>query len=109
MSLFLITFLSLYGGMHAYVFLRLCAAFSPGRTTRAVLASLMALMTVAPLLVRLSEGAALFRTAAVLAWPGYIWMGALFIFGAALLANRYAARGGHGSPGTASAPPSPGS
>jgi len=84
--LFLITFLSLYGGMHVYAFIRIRATFSPGQTITAALACWMALMTLAPLLVRLAEGAGLDRTARLMAWPGYIWMGSIFIFCAALAA-----------------------
>jgi uncharacterized protein len=86
MSLFLISFLSLYGGIHVYVFVRLRQAISPGRPRTVVLAGWMTLMTVAPLLVRMAEGAGLERTARLLAWPGYIWMGSIFIFCAALAA-----------------------
>ena len=84
MSLFLISFLSLYGGMHLYAFTRLRAAFSPGHATTIALAGWMALMTIAPLLVRMTEGAGLERAARLTAWPGYIWMGSIFIFCTAL-------------------------
>ena len=86
MSLFLISFLSLYGGMHAYAFVRLNGAFSPEKTLTTALAAWMSLMTVAPLLVRMAEGAGLERTARWLAWPSYIWMGSIFIFCSALAA-----------------------
>lgn len=42
-------------------------------------------MTVVPLLVRGSEQFGMERTALIIAWPGYIWMGFLFIFTSALL------------------------
>jgi predicted MPP superfamily phosphohydrolase len=87
MSLFLITFLSLYGGMHAYAFVRLRTAFSPGQPATLILAGWMVLMTVAPLLVRLAEGAGFERSARLLAWPAYIWMGSIFIFFAVLAAT----------------------
>ncbi|QEM69048.1 metallophosphoesterase [Geobacter sp. FeAm09] len=86
MSLFLITFLSLYGGMHAYAFVRLRGAFLPSHPLTLALAAWMVLMTVAPLLVRLAESAGLERGALFLAWPGYTWMGVIFIFVATLLA-----------------------
>jgi len=87
MTLFLLSFLTLYGGMHVYAFARLRGAFSPGQPTTLILAGWMVLMTVAPLLVRMTEGAGLERTARALAWPGYIWMGSLFIFCSALAAS----------------------
>jgi hypothetical protein len=86
MSIFLISFLSLYGGMHVYAFVRLRGTFLPGQPTTAILAGWMVLMTVAPLLVRLAEGAGLELTARAMAWPGYIWMGSIFLFCAALTA-----------------------
>jgi hypothetical protein len=85
MSLFLITFLSLYGGLQTYIFFRLRSTFLPGPITTRFIAVLMALMTVAPLLVRVAEGLGHTMTASVIAWPGYVWMGSSFILGAALL------------------------
>ena len=84
MTLFLITFLSLYGGMHLYAFARLRGAFSPGQPATAALAAWMLLMTVAPLAVRMAEGTGLEQTARLMAWTGYIWMGSIFILCAAL-------------------------
>lgn len=86
MPIFLISFLSLYGGIHVYAFLRMRESFLPGNMTTTTLAGWMALMTVAPLLVRLAEGEGLERTARLMAWPSYIWMGSIFIFCAALAA-----------------------
>ena len=86
MFLFLISFLSLYGGMHAYAFVRVRGAFTPGQPLAAALAAWMVLMTFAPMLVRMAEGAGLERTARFMAWPGYVWMGSVFIFCSALAA-----------------------
>jgi len=85
-SLFLISFLSLYGGMHAYAFVRLRSAISSTPQTTLLLAAWMILMVGAPVLVRLAEGAGLERVALYLAWPGYIWMGVIFLFASALAA-----------------------
>lgn len=52
MFVFLITFILLYGGMHAYVFFRMRSAFSTGHLTSVLLVTWMLLMTIAPLLVR---------------------------------------------------------
>lgn len=86
MSLFLISFLSLYGGMHVYAFVRLRGAFRPGAPVTALLVAVMALMTIAPLLVWMAETGGFERTALLIAWPGYSWMGGIFIFTAALVA-----------------------
>jgi predicted MPP superfamily phosphohydrolase len=86
MYLFLISFLSLYGGMHLYAFVRVRSSFSLGGATRALLAGWMLLMTVTPLLVRLAESSGFVRIATMMTWPGYVWMGSLFIFCASLAA-----------------------
>jgi predicted MPP superfamily phosphohydrolase len=79
MPLFLISFLSIYGGIHLYTFYRLHTAFSPGRPAKLLLSIWMVVMTLAPLLVRLSEVAGMDRFALFIAWPGYLWMGFIFI------------------------------
>jgi predicted MPP superfamily phosphohydrolase len=87
MSLFLITFLSLYGGMHAYAFLRLRSLMPFQTLTGAgILAAWMSLMIVAPVLVRIAEQHNLERIALGVAWPSYCWMGTIFIFAATLAA-----------------------
>ncbi|HBA72915.1 MAG: hypothetical protein A2X85_10550 [Geobacteraceae bacterium GWF2_54_21] len=85
MSIFLISFISIYGGMHAYAFLRMRSLYTPGNATTALLASWMILMTIAPLLVRFFERSGMDRIALLIAWPGYIWMGFLFLLVTALL------------------------
>lgn len=85
MSLFLITFLSLYGALHAYVFLKLTLAFQPSRTAASSLMGVMILMTIAPVIIRMLEKNNFGSSAAILAWPCYIWMGCLFLSSAALL------------------------
>ncbi|MDD5287144.1 MAG: metallophosphoesterase, partial [Desulfuromonadaceae bacterium] len=80
MTFFLITFLSIYGGIHVYAFYRLHSAFSPGQTATVFLIIWLLFMTLAPMLVRLSESAGMDRWALFIAWPGYVWMGFIFIF-----------------------------
>ncbi|MEI6705181.1 MAG: metallophosphoesterase [Deltaproteobacteria bacterium] len=84
MYLFLISFLSLYGGIHLYAFYRLRAVFSPGWPVTLLLSVWMVVFTLAPLLVRLSEEAKMDRYALMIAWPGYVWMGFVFILVSAL-------------------------
>lgn len=86
MTIFLITFLSLYGALHAYAFVRVRTAFSLGTSATTIMVGWMAFGITAPLLVRLAEHAGHERAAAAMAWPGYIWMGCLFIFVSLLLA-----------------------
>lgn len=85
MSFFLITLLCLYGSMHAFAFFRMRSLYTPGKATTALLAAWMILMTTAPLLVRLFERSGMDRIALLIAWPGYIWMGFLFLLVTVLL------------------------
>ncbi|MEI6209149.1 MAG: metallophosphoesterase [Desulfuromonadales bacterium] len=80
MLIFLITFLSIYGGMHGYAFYRVYGAFPAGQPAMGILSIWMLFMTLAPLLVRWSENAGMDRLALCIAWPGYVWMGFIFIF-----------------------------
>jgi predicted MPP superfamily phosphohydrolase len=66
--------------MHVYAFFRLQQTYAPDRTTTALLSGWLVLMTITPLLVRLFERADQTRAALWFAWPGYIWMGCIFIF-----------------------------
>ena len=85
MYLFLITFLTLYGGMHLYAFLRLRNAFRPRPQLQWLLISWMVAMTSIPLLVRAADLFGMEKTAQTFAWPGYLWMGFLFIFTSIML------------------------
>jgi predicted MPP superfamily phosphohydrolase len=88
--LFLLSFFLIYGGMHAYVFLKARAAFPFGPKAGVPLALWMALMVLAPIIVRVSEnrGQELFARQAALV--GYVWLGLLFLFiSASLLIDAY--------------------
>lgn len=80
MSIFLITFLSLYGGMHVYAFFRIRTLLPATPIFAYLLIGWMMLMTIAPLITRLAERADMERTAMYIAWPGYSWMGFIFLF-----------------------------
>lgn len=86
MILFLISFFSLYGGIHLYAFVRFHNAFRPSRFTALIIAGWMTLTVFAPLLVRIAEHGGYDRIAKIIAWPGFIWMGFIFILAAALFA-----------------------
>lgn len=85
MNLFLITFLLIYGGMHLYAFFKLRDAFQPRSNLRWLLVSWMFFMTIIPLLVRVAEQFGEEKAALLIAWPGYLWMGFLFIFTSTML------------------------
>lgn len=71
--------------MHLYAFLKLRTAFRPRPLLTWLLISWMSIMTIAPLLVRWAEQSRMEKAALVIAWPGYLWMGFLFIFSSSLL------------------------
>lgn len=66
--------------MHLYAFFRLRDAFRPQPQLTWFLISWMVVMTVIPFLVRMAEQFGRERTAQFIAWPGYLWMGFIFIF-----------------------------
>lgn len=77
--LFLLTFLSIYAGMHALVFWGMHPLLSGHPALPSLTAAWMGLMIVAPVLVRLLDQAGYSAPARVLAWVGYSWMGFLFL------------------------------
>ncbi|GLI38053.1 metallophosphoesterase [Geobacter hydrogenophilus] len=86
MNLFLLVFFLVYGGTHAYFFIKARGAFGFGPSIGAPLALFLALMALAPVLVRITERHGWEFTARFLAWTGYLWMGLLFFFFSASLA-----------------------
>ena len=55
MTLFLLIYLSIYGGIHLYAFIKLKRGFALGLPAYLILAIFMILMVVAPIVVRISE------------------------------------------------------
>lgn len=80
MTLFLLTFFLLYGGLHLYAFLKARAAFIFGTLTSILVSVFMLIMVAAPVIVRLSEKAGLDLFARLMSYAGYTWMGILFLF-----------------------------
>lgn len=80
MSLFLLTFFLIYGGVHVYAFIKVRSAFAPGPATSACFILFLLLMVIAPVLVRFTERAGFEVVARILAYVGYCWMGLLFLF-----------------------------
>jgi hypothetical protein len=86
MSLFFLTYLAIYGGTHVYVFLKARAVLQFGPRVGIPLAALMAVMVVAPILVRIAEGRGHEFLARAMSVAGYVWMGVVFLFFASSLA-----------------------
>lgn len=80
MSLFLLVIFGCYSAIHVYAFLKVRAAYPFGPLSGIVLGFFMAVMTIAPILVRLLERHDHDLPAKVLSYIGYCWMGALFLF-----------------------------
>ena len=77
---FILVYLSIYGGVHAYAYLKLRKGFALESLSSWILALFMALMIAAPVATRIAEryGHEIFSrvTAAI----GYVWMGLVFLF-----------------------------
>ncbi|MEW6570934.1 MAG: metallophosphoesterase [Nitrospirota bacterium] len=80
MRTFLIFFFALYGSLHLYAFLKIKNAFDLSKQSGLFIALFMAVMIVAPIIVRLSEKAGHEFFARVMSYIGYFWMGILFLF-----------------------------
>jgi predicted MPP superfamily phosphohydrolase len=86
MSLFIISFLFIYGGFNLYFLFRVHAAFILPGWLFLLLALFLLLMVAAPILVRLAERSGFNQAAIILAYIGYSWMGVVFLFAAAAVA-----------------------
>jgi len=79
-SVFLSIFLSIYGLLHAYIFLKVKNAFLLSRRSGIGLFVFLAFMVLCPMLTRLSERLSSEVLSVSLAYVGYTWMGVLFLF-----------------------------
>ena len=80
MTLFLLIYFSIYGGVHLYAFLKLKRGFVLGLPAYLILGIFMILMVVVPITVRIAERHGYEALARGLAYIGFTWMGLLFIF-----------------------------
>lgn len=80
MTLFLLTFFLVYGGLHLYFFLRLRAAFTLSMGRQFAVGAVLLLLVSAPLLVRVAERRDYEITAGLLSHVGYLWMALLLLF-----------------------------
>ncbi len=80
MSLFFLIFFLLYGGLHAYLFVKAKAAFSFGTWSSIGILLFLLLMLFAPILVRIFEKPGWQWLGTPLAYVGYTWMGFLALF-----------------------------
>ena len=80
MILFLLVYVSIYGGVHVYAFMKLKRGLELGIAENLLLALLMLLMVAAPIVVRILEHNGQGALARGLAYVSFIWMALLFIF-----------------------------
>ncbi len=80
MATFLLIYFSIYGGMHAYLFLKVQLAFALHGYRLVVFVAFLLLMLNAPILVRLLERVELILPATVLAYVSYVWMAVVLWF-----------------------------
>ncbi len=80
MSLFFITFFTLYTALHAYVFIKAWNAFRFRPLTGCIVALVLLFCVFMPLFVRALEQGGQEAIARAFAYAGYMWMGAIFIF-----------------------------
>ena len=80
MILFLLVYVSIYGGVHVYAFMKLKRGLELGIAENLLLALLMLLMVAAPIVVRMLEHNGQGALARGLAYVSFIWMALLFIF-----------------------------
>jgi predicted MPP superfamily phosphohydrolase len=80
MSLFFLTFFSLYSGLHYYLFTKVRDAFSLTVPSRVLLLSFLLLMVVSPFLVWFLRKHGYESPARMTAYVGYTWMGFAFLF-----------------------------
>jgi len=80
MTLFLLTFFLVYGGIHLYLFAKIRGAFHLSSLSALGLIIFMVIMILAPVVVRISEQYGYETFARVMSYTGYIWMGVMLFF-----------------------------
>jgi len=80
MILFLLTFFSLYGSLHLYIFFKIRGALALGTVTILFVVFFMAIMVSAPVIVRVAEKHEFELSARFISHLGYTWMGVAFLF-----------------------------
>jgi hypothetical protein len=80
MSLFLLTFISLYGAIHLYLFVKARSAFALGLGASVAMGLFLTAMVVAPIAVRVLDRHGIHLAGRYLAYFAYTWMGLLFFF-----------------------------
>jgi predicted MPP superfamily phosphohydrolase len=80
MNLFLLMFFSIYGGVNGYFYFKARRAFDLSGASSWLLLAFLLFMVTTPVAVRILEDLGHEATARVTAYPGFLWMGFLFLF-----------------------------
>lgn len=80
MIIFLLIFLSLYGGMNFYFFFKAKNVIHFSGKTEIIIILMMIFLILAPIIIRLAEKLDLETTARAIAYCGYLWMAFVFLF-----------------------------
>jgi uncharacterized protein len=78
--IFLLVFLTVYGSLHLYFFLKLKAAFALAFYPNVAVIFILVALMLAPVGEHLLEGIGQIKIAKAVSWIGYCWMGILFLF-----------------------------
>jgi hypothetical protein len=80
MIIFLLIFLSIYGGMNFYAFFRAKSIFHFSGITQFIITIFLVLLILAPVIIKLVEKLHLETAARSIAYLGYLWMAFIFLF-----------------------------
>jgi predicted MPP superfamily phosphohydrolase len=78
--IFILVYLSIYGGVHLYAYIKLKKGIILEPLFGWLLALFMIAMVFAPIITRIAERYGHENTARVIAYVGYVWMGFVFVF-----------------------------
>jgi len=78
--IFLSIFLSIYGSLHYYFYIKMKNALALGPLNNYLLIIYLAFMLISPILINISHRYDSHLLSVVLSYLGYIWMGVLFLF-----------------------------
>jgi len=80
MIIFLLVFLTIYGGINFYAFFKAKSVFQFSGKTEIIIITLLILLVLAPILTRLAEKIHWEMLARTIAYCGYLWMAFVFLF-----------------------------
>jgi len=80
MIIFLLIFMSLYGGLNFYAFSRVKNVLHLSGKVQIIIITLLVFLILAPVIIRLAESRHLETLARSIAYIGYLWMAFIFLF-----------------------------